>query len=169
MTWPLQEHVRWHDGAPFTSADVCFTWKFVTSPDSITYNREQYLGIKDCETPDDHTVVFIWDGEYAYYAGLFEAILPRARACGGRMTTEEIVGYEPYNRGSATIGTGPFKFAEWKIGRVHPGGAQPRLLARARSTRRSTRSCGPSSPTPAPVSMPSSRGATTGAGSSPCR
>src|SRR5262245_59314619 len=56
MTWPLQEHVRWHDGAPFTSRDVCFTWRFVTSPDSLTYNREQYLGIKACETPDDHTV-----------------------------------------------------------------------------------------------------------------
>ena len=74
MTWPLQEHVRWHDGSPFTSADVCFTWRFVTSPDSLTYNREQYLGIKGCATPDDHTVVFVWDGEYAYYAGLFEAV-----------------------------------------------------------------------------------------------
>ena len=114
MTWPLQENVRWHDGVSFTSADVCFTWKFVTSPDSLTYNREQYLGIKDCKTPDAHTVVFTWDGEYAYYAGLFEAILPEHVL--GRMTTEQIVGYEPYNRGSATIGTGPFKFAEWRSG-----------------------------------------------------
>ena len=114
MTWPLQENVRWHDGVPFTSTDVCFTWKFVTSPDSLTYNREQYLGIKDCKTPDDHTVVFTWDGEYAYYAGLFEAILPEHVL--GRMSTGQIVGYEPYNRGSATIGTGPFKFAEWKSG-----------------------------------------------------
>jgi peptide/nickel transport system substrate-binding protein len=32
------------------------------------------------------------------------------------MSTEEIVNYEPYNRGSATIGTGPFRFAEWKAG-----------------------------------------------------
>ena len=33
MTWPLHENVRWHDGEPFTSADVCFTWEFVRSPD----------------------------------------------------------------------------------------------------------------------------------------
>ena len=114
MTWPLHENVRWHDGQPFTSKDVCFTWKFVVSPGSTTYNREQYLGIKDCQAPDPHSVVFIWDGEYAYYAGLFEAVLPEHLL--GRMTTEEIVNHEPYNRGSATIGTGPFKFAEWKSG-----------------------------------------------------
>ena len=32
------------------------------------------------------------------------------------MTTEEIVNYVPYNRGEQTVGTGPFKFAEWKAG-----------------------------------------------------
>jgi peptide/nickel transport system substrate-binding protein len=114
VTWPLREHVVWHDGTPFTARDVCFTWTFVTSPGSETYNREQYLGIKRCSTPDDHTVVFHWDGQYGYYAGLFEAILPEHVL--GRLTTEEIVNYEPYNRGSETIGTGPFKFAEWKAG-----------------------------------------------------
>ncbi|MEO8452390.1 MAG: peptide ABC transporter substrate-binding protein [Gemmatimonadota bacterium] len=114
ITWPLHEHVRWHDGEPFTAADVCFTWKFITSPHSETYNREQYLGITGCRTPDDHTVVFTWDGEYSYYGGLFEAVLPEHLL--GTMTPEQIVNYEPYNRGSKTIGTGPFKFAEWKAG-----------------------------------------------------
>ncbi len=114
MTWPLHENVRWHDGVPFTSRDVCFTWRFVTSPGSQTYNRDQYLGIVDCRMPDDHTVVFVWDGPYAYYAGLFEAILPE-HVLGG-MTTEEIVNHTPYNRGPALVGTGPFRFAEWKAG-----------------------------------------------------
>ncbi len=114
MTWPLREGVMWHDGEPFTSADVCFTWRFVSSEGSQTYNRDHYLGITDCSTPDPHTVVFTWDGMYAYYAGIFESILPE-HVLGG-MTTEEIVSYEPYNRGSRTIGTGPFRFAEWKAG-----------------------------------------------------
>ena len=42
----------------------------------------------------------------------------------GRLGTEAIVRYEPYNRGPETIGTGPFKFAEWKRGRIHQGGAE---------------------------------------------
>jgi len=114
MTWELHEGVRWHDGEPLTSADVCFTWRFVVSEASETYNREQYLPIVDCRTVGEHTVVFTWDGVYAYYAGLFEALLPEHVL--GSMTTEEIVNYEPYNRGSQTIGTGPFRFAEWRAG-----------------------------------------------------
>ena len=68
--------MRWHDGEPFTSEDVCFTWQFVASAGSQTYNRDQYLGIVDCLMPDDETVVFRWNDVYGYYAGLFEAILP---------------------------------------------------------------------------------------------
>lgn len=114
MTWPLQEGVRWHDGEAFTSEDVCFTWDFVTDEGSQVYNRDWYTGIVDCAMPDDHTVVFTWDGPYGYYAGLFEAILPE-HVLGG-MTTEEIVNYTPYNRGDELVGTGPFVFDEWRSG-----------------------------------------------------
>jgi peptide/nickel transport system substrate-binding protein len=114
MTWPLHEGVRWHDGKPFSSADVCFTWRFVTGEGSQVYNRHEYLGIMDCLMPDEHTVVFRWDGVYGYYAGLFEAVLPE-HVLGG-MTVEEVVSYVPYNRGPETIGTGPFRFAEWRSG-----------------------------------------------------
>jgi len=114
MTWRLHENVYWHDGEEFTSEDVHFTWKFVRSENSATYNQDWYYGIIGCRTPDKHTIVFTWDGEYAYYAGVFEAILPEHIL--GHMTTDEIINYEPYNRGSKTIGTGPFKFAEWKSG-----------------------------------------------------
>ena len=112
MTWHLQEGVKWHDGEPFTSKDVCFTEKFVTSEGSETYNSDDYRGIKACNTPDDNTVVFTWDGLYANYAGLFEAILPEHLL--GKLSTAEIVQNEQYNR--SPIGTGPFKFAEWKSG-----------------------------------------------------
>ena len=114
MTWRLHENVRWHDGEPFTSEDVCFTWRFVASEGSQVYNREMYLGILSCETPDDQTVVFTWDGLYGYYAGIFEAVLPE-HVLGG-LSTDEIVEYEPFNRGAETVGTGPFRFAEWQAG-----------------------------------------------------
>jgi len=114
MTWELHQGVYWQDGEELTSEDVCFTWSFVTSEGSQTYNRHEYLGIIDCLMPDPHTVVFRWDDSYGYYAGLFEAVLPE-HILGGK-TTEEIVNYVPYNRGPETIGTGPFKFAEWKSG-----------------------------------------------------
>ncbi len=114
MTWELQEGVRWHDGEPFTSEDVCFTWRFVSSDGSSVYNRGLYLAILDCLMPDDHTVVFRWDGVRGYYAGLFEAVLPEHIL--GHMTTEEIINYTPYNRGDELVGTGPFRFVEWRAG-----------------------------------------------------
>lgn len=114
MTWRLREGVRWHDGEPFTSEDVCFTWRFVTSENSQTYNRDWYLGIEECLMQDDHTVVFTWSGRFGYFAGIFEAILPEHVL--GHMTTEEIVNYTPYNRGDELVGTGPFRFAEWRSG-----------------------------------------------------
>jgi peptide/nickel transport system substrate-binding protein len=112
MTWNLQPGVKWHDGEAFTSKDVCFTWKFVSSEGSETYNSDDYRGIKDCKTPDDNTVVFHWDGLYGNYAGIFEAILPEHLL--GKLSTAEIVQNEQYNR--SPVGTGPFKFAEWKAG-----------------------------------------------------
>lgn len=114
MTWRLQEGVRWHDGEAFTSADVCFTWRFVSSAGSQVYNRDQYMKILDCSTPDDLTVVFRWEGVYGFYDGLFEAVLPE-HVLGG-MTTAEVVSFEPFNRGSRFVGTGPFRFAEWRSG-----------------------------------------------------
>lgn len=112
MTWNLQQGVKWHDGQPFTSKDVCFTWKFAADPESQTYNSDDYQGIKDCKMPDDNTVVFHWDKLHANYAGIFEAILPEHLL--GKLTTAEIVTNEAYNR--SPIGTGPYKFAEWKAG-----------------------------------------------------
>ena len=112
MTWNLQEGVKWHDGEDFTSEDVCFTWEFVSSEGSETYNSDDYRGIKECKMPDDNTVVFVWDGLYGAYAGIFEAILPEHLL--GSLTTAEIVQNVEYNR--SPIGTGPFKFAEWKSG-----------------------------------------------------
>ena len=114
MTWELHEGVRWHDGEPLTSEDVCFTWRFVSSEGSAVYNRDLYLAIVDCLMPDDHTVVLRWDGTRGYYAGLFEAVFPEHVL--GHLTTEEIVNYVPYNRGDELVGTGPFKFVEWRAG-----------------------------------------------------
>src|SRR5689334_4280440 len=32
VTWKLKKGVTWHDGKPFTAADVVFNWEFVKDP-----------------------------------------------------------------------------------------------------------------------------------------
>ena len=110
MTWKLQEGVKWHDGEEFTSADVCFTLDFIQSEaGAAVYNQTDYMGIKDCQMPDKYTVVFTWDKPSANYATLFDTILPKHMLEG-----QDILTYDAYNR--SPLGTGPFKFAEWKSG-----------------------------------------------------
>lgn len=110
MTWPLQEGVQWHDGEPFSSADVCFTWAFIVSDGgAAVYNQTEYLHITGCDDSDPNTVVFTWDGPYAPYASLFDTILPKHVLDG-----QDVVTYDGYNR--SPLGTGPFKFVEWKTG-----------------------------------------------------
>ncbi len=110
MTWNLQEGVKWHDGEPFTSADVCFTLDFIQSdPGKEVYNQTDYMGITDCQMPDDNTVVFVWEKPAANYVTLFDTILPMHVLEG-----QDVLTYDAYNR--SPLGTGPFKFAEWKPG-----------------------------------------------------
>ncbi len=109
MTWPLQQGVKWHDGTEFTADDVVFTWQFVVGENSEVYNRDQYLPIIACEAVDKYTVKMTWDKPYAAYNGLFEAVLPKHVLEG-----KDVVTFDGYNR--SPLGTGPFKFVEWKSG-----------------------------------------------------
>ncbi|MBK8799552.1 MAG: hypothetical protein IPM07_26055 [Anaerolineales bacterium] len=110
MTWNLHEGVKWHDGEEFTSADVCFTLDFIQSEaGQAVYNQTDYMGIIDCQMPDPYTVVFVWDKVSAAYATLFDTILPKHVLEG-----QDVLTYDAYNR--SPLGTGPFKFVEWKPG-----------------------------------------------------
>ena len=110
MTWNLQEGVKWHDGEPFTSADVCFTLDIIQSePGQEVYNQTDYMGITSCDMPDDNTVIFTWDKPAANYVTLFDTILPKHVLEG-----QDVLTFDGYNR--SPLGTGPFKFAEWKPG-----------------------------------------------------
>ncbi len=110
MTWQLQEDVQWHDGEEFSSEDVCFTWEFIVSDaGAVVYNQTEYLHIIDCDATEPNTVVFTWDGPYAPYASLFDTVLPEHM-----LVDQDVVTYDAYNR--SPLGTGPFKFVEWKSG-----------------------------------------------------
>ncbi len=113
ITWHLHEGVKWHDGVEFTAEDVKFTLDFVHNTPAV-YNQSEYNKIKSAKVVDKYTITMTWDGLYTFYAGLFEAMLPKHIL--GKMSWEEIAKYEPFNRGPKFIGTGPFMFQEWKSG-----------------------------------------------------
>lgn len=111
ITYHLKEDVKWHDGQPFTSADVKYTWEALSDESFLAESKEGVADIERIETPDDYTVVCYYKYRVPDFADqLFTfGILPK-HMCEGTDLNEQT----GYNR--APIGTGPFKFKEWKSG-----------------------------------------------------
>lgn len=108
----LRRGVKWHDGREFSSADVKFSFVEVLAkmhPRGAPVFKN--LGI-EVDTPDANTVVFRLQKAYAPFLSqmtVFDApIIPRHLYEGSN------IGTNPVNQ--RPIGTGPFKFAEWKRG-----------------------------------------------------
>ena len=108
VRYRLREGVRWSDGAPFTSADVRFTWKSIMSDPKVS-SREGYDRIADVETPDDLTAVVRYASLDPAYLGRFDVILPRHLLEG--VTDAVRTAY-----GRAPLGTGPFRISEFAAG-----------------------------------------------------
>ena len=108
----LRRGVKWHDGRDFTSADVRFTLLEVLAklhPRAAPVFRN--IGV-EVDAPDPGTVVVRLQKPYAPFLSqmtVFDApMLPRHIYEGSN------VGTNPANL--QPVGTGPFRFAEWKRG-----------------------------------------------------
>ncbi len=111
VTFKLREGVTWHDGEPFTSADVQFTIMDVLKqfhPRGPNSFRE----VSSIDTPDDLTAVFNLDQPAPYMMRAFSAyespIVPKHLLEGKDIREAEL--------SNNPVGTGPFKFVEWKKG-----------------------------------------------------
>ena len=111
-TFQLRENVKWHDGEPFTSADVKFSFENLVGK----YNargREAYRNIKAIETPGPLTVKINLKKAYSPFLEVLTAhdgcIMPK------HVFDGTDVFKNPHNDANP-VGSGPFKFKEWKKG-----------------------------------------------------
>lgn len=111
-TFTLRKDVRWHDGTPFTSADVAFTMDALLDPATNTVRRSQYVidGVPiKYNTPDPYTIVFDLPKPFApFLVALSMPILPKHLLKGLDINTAT------FNR--HPVGTGPFVFETWQPG-----------------------------------------------------
>lgn len=108
LTLHLQDDVTWHDGEPFTSADVKFN--FDETMPLQTYGPAMLEHIASVEAPDEKTVVVTLNSPYGPILetlGL-QLMLPKHIYEGTDITTN------PANL--APIGTGPMKFESYTSG-----------------------------------------------------
>ncbi len=108
----LRDGVTWHDGQPFTSADVKYSFEQVLLPFHARTKASMGPSLAGIEAPDPHTVVFRFKEPYApllLQLNVTEApIVPRHVYEGSDPQTN------PAN--NAPVGTGPFRFVSYERG-----------------------------------------------------
>ena len=115
VTFKLREGVTWHDGKPFTSADVAFSamevWKSLQN-----IGRTVLANLESVETPDDLTAVFKFSKPTPLQ--LIRNALPVVSSVLPKHLYEGTdIANNPAN--NEPVGTGPFVFAEHKAGEYY--------------------------------------------------
>ena len=65
ISFKLKKDLQWADGKPLTSADVLFTWKLITNPNTRTPYASDYQLVKKASTPDPLTFKVTYESSYA--------------------------------------------------------------------------------------------------------
>ena len=108
----LRDGVKWHDGAPFTAADVKFTFEEVLVKYHARTRASMGAVLAGIEAPDDRTVVFRFKQPYA-------PLLYQLDATEAPIVARHVYqGTDPQTNpaNSNPIGTGPFKLVSYTKG-----------------------------------------------------
>ena len=110
ITFRLRKNVKWHDGAPFTSDDVLFTYRKMIDPKTPTAYAEDFKQVSRVSAPDPHTFIAEYDRPFApALASWGMHILPKHL-----LDKYPDISKSPQNK--RPVGTGPYRFLEWKTG-----------------------------------------------------
>ncbi|MGH6644961.1 MAG: ABC transporter substrate-binding protein, partial [Bradyrhizobium sp.] len=115
VTFKLRPNVKWHDGKPFTSADVAFSalevWKKLQN-----LGRVVFKDLESVDTPDDLTAVLHFAAPTPFQ--LIRNCLPALTSVLPKHVFEGTdIMKNPANE--KLIGTGPFKYVEHKPGEYY--------------------------------------------------
>jgi peptide/nickel transport system substrate-binding protein len=115
-TWVLKPGARWHDGSPFTSADLLFTARVVMDKELALSAHPSYEAIESIAEQDERTIVVKWKHPYIEAQRLFtyDAALPLPRHLLESAYTNDKPSFLqlPY-WSAAFVGAGPFRVQEF--------------------------------------------------------
>jgi peptide/nickel transport system substrate-binding protein len=109
ITFRLRRGVRWHDGAPFTSRDVLYTYRVVVDPKTPTAYAGDYRQVQRAEAPDLFTFRVTYATPFAPALSSWTLSILPAHLLEGKDITKSPLSRNP-------VGTGPYRFKEWKQG-----------------------------------------------------
>jgi peptide/nickel transport system substrate-binding protein len=114
LTFKLRRGVTWHDGAPFTAADVVFTYEATVDPRTPSPYKSDFSEVERVEALDPYTVHVRYRQPYAKaLVSWGQAVLPRhlleSYVKAGKIK-------EAPQNWKAPVGTGPYRFHNLKGG-----------------------------------------------------
>jgi peptide/nickel transport system substrate-binding protein len=125
VTWKLKKDVVWHDGKPFTADDVVFNWEYVMDPATAAVTIGPYRDIVRIDKLDSHTVKIAFKSPAPFWSAPFcgaanGVIIPKHlfQAFKGDKSREAPTNLKP-------VGTGPYKFVDFKPGDIVRGEINP--------------------------------------------
>jgi len=108
LTFRLHSGVRWHDGKPFTARDVKCTWDTLAGKSSEKFRlnprKSWYRNLEEVTTNGDDEVTFHLKRPQPYFIALLASGVSPVYPC-------HLI---PAQMRQHPIGTGPFKFVEFK-------------------------------------------------------
>jgi peptide/nickel transport system substrate-binding protein len=119
VTWKLKRGVKWHDGKPFTADDCVFNWEYARNPATAATTSATYKDV-DVEKIDDFTVKVKFKKPTPFWSDAFVGtrgmLIPKHLFADfvGDKSREAPTNLKP-------IGTGPYKFAEFRPGDMVKG------------------------------------------------
>ena len=123
VTWRLKKGVAWHDGKPFTADDCVFTAEFAADPATASVSIGTYKELK-VEKVDSHTVKVTFAKPTPFwqdaFCGVRGMIIPKHlfESFKGAKSREAPTNLKP-------VGTGPYKFVDFKPGDIVRGELNP--------------------------------------------
>ncbi len=107
IVFHLRNNVRWHDGQAFTADDVLFTYQKLRDPKVQTPYASDFDDVASVTAPTPHTIRVLYKRPFA----------PALASWGMGMVPKHIYEKGDFNTNPANrapIGTGPYKFKQWK-------------------------------------------------------
>ena len=108
-TFTLREGIFFHDGSPFTSEDVKFTYESIADPEQKSTQIREYLFIDRVETDGDYKVIFYLKQPYGPARNRFTmGIVSKTYIEAKGYNQNAYSRYNPF-----AVGTGPYKVIDW--------------------------------------------------------